>query len=62
VAKLIGAIASVLVGVALATGVAMAVTSASAPDKGVNLDGPAAPDNASYDGSGDSVNYGTPQP
>lgn len=59
-AKLIGAIASVLVGLALATGVAMAVTSTSAPDKGVNLDDPGAPNNSGGGGSSDAVNYGTP--
>lgn len=57
--KLVGAIASVLVGLALATGVAVAVSSASAPDKGVNLDEPATPNNFGGSRSGDSVNYGS---
>lgn len=56
--KLVGAIASVLVGLALATGVAVAVASASAPDKSVNLNDPSSPNN--FGGrSGDSVNYGS---
>lgn len=56
--KLVGAIASVLVGLALATGVAVAVSSASAPDKGVNLEDPASPNN--FTGARDGgVNYGT---
>ena len=61
-AKIVGAIASVLVGVALATGVTMAVTSAAGPDKNVNFDQPAAPNNASNNTSIDDVNYGTSQP
>ena len=58
--KLVGAIASVLVGLALATGVAVAVSSASAPDKGVNLDDPASPNNfgGGLRGS-NAVNYGS---
>ena len=61
--KLVGAIASVLVGMALATGVAVAVSSASAPDKSVNLQDPAAPNNAVGGLSGDSaVNYGSANP
>jgi hypothetical protein len=59
VGKLVGAIASVLVGLALATGVAVAVSSASAPDKGVNLDDPASPNNFGGARSGDTVVYGT---
>jgi hypothetical protein len=62
VGKLVGAIASVLVGLALATGVAVAVSSASAPDKGVNLEDPAAPNGSSGTLSGDSVNYGSSNP
>jgi hypothetical protein len=62
VGKLVGAIASVLVGLALATGVAVAVSSASAPDKGVNLEDPAAPNNSVGGASGDSVNYGSNNP
>jgi hypothetical protein len=58
VGKLVGAIASVLVGLALATGVAVAVSSVSAPDKGVNLDDPASPNN-SGGSSGNLVNYGS---
>jgi hypothetical protein len=62
VGKLVGAIASVLVGLALATGVAVAVSSASAPDKGVNLEDPAAPNGAADTKSGGSVNYGSGTP
>ncbi|HEX2132644.1 MAG TPA: hypothetical protein VHH15_13900 [Actinophytocola sp.] len=49
-----------LVGLALATGVAVAVSSASAPDKGVNLDDPASPNNfgGGLRGS-NAVNYGS---
>lgn len=59
--KLVGVVASVLVGLALATGVTLAVSSASAPDKGINLDEPAAPNNAVNSGGsgGNSVNYGS---
>lgn len=60
--KVIGVVASVLVGLVLATGVTFAVSSASAPDKGVNLDEPAAPNNNGVrtgGSSGDSVNYGS---
>jgi hypothetical protein len=67
VGKLVGAIASVLVGLALATGVAVAVSSASAPDKGVNLQDPAAPNGSgsgtlSGGGGDSSVNYGSTNP
>jgi hypothetical protein len=57
VGKLIGVIASVLVGVALATGVNFAVSNTSAPDKDVNLENPATPNNMGS-GSG-SVSYGS---
>lgn len=56
--KLVGVIASVLVGVALATGVNFAVSTASAPDKDVNLENPASPNNMSGSG-GSAVNYGS---
>jgi hypothetical protein len=71
VGKLIGVIASILVGLALATGVTFAVSSASAPDKGINFEDPGAPNNAvsgagigGSSGRGDvvtdnGVNYGT---
>jgi hypothetical protein len=62
VGKLVGAIASVLVGLALATGVAVAVSSASAPDKSVNLEDPAAPNGSAGTLSGDAVNYGSSNP
>lgn len=55
--KMVGAIASVLVGLALATGVAVAVSSASAPDKGVNLNDPATPNN--FGAGTNTVNYGS---
>lgn len=55
--KLVGAIASVLVGLALGVGVAVAVTSATSPDKGVNLNDPATPNN--FGGGRNTVNYGT---
>ncbi|GAB3461869.1 hypothetical protein GCM10027436_71150 [Actinophytocola sediminis] len=55
--KMVGAIAAVLVGLALATGVAVAVSSASAPDKGVNLNEPGTPNN--FGGGRNTVNYGT---
>lgn len=58
--KMVGAIASVLVGLALATGVAVAVSSAAAPDKGVDLDNPATPNN--FGGGRNTVNYGTSAP
>lgn len=58
--KLIGVIAAVLVGVVAATGVTFAVSTASAPDKSVNLEDPAAPNNGSGGSSGSgSVNYGS---
>jgi hypothetical protein len=57
VGKMVGAIASVLVGLALATGVAVAVSSASAPDKSVDLNDPSTPNN--FSGTGNNVNYGT---
>jgi hypothetical protein len=65
VGKLVGVIASVLVGLALATGVTFAVSNASAPDKGVNLDDAPNPNNMSNTGGGGSrggdgdVNYGS---
>ncbi len=55
--KLVGVIASVLVGVVLATGVNFAVTTTSAPDKDVNLENPAVPNNMGT-GRG-AVNYGS---
>lgn len=57
--KLVGAVAAVLVGLALATGVAVAVSSTAAPDKGLNLDDPAVPNNSVGTLSGGGVNYGT---
>lgn len=63
--KLVGVIASVLVGLALATGVTFAVSNASAPDKGVNLDEAPDPNNMSNSGSTDTrggdgnVSYGS---
>jgi hypothetical protein len=57
VGKLIGVIATVLVALAAATGVNFAVSSASSPDKSVNLEDPAAP-NGMNGGSG-TVRYGT---
>jgi hypothetical protein len=65
VGKLVGVIASVLVGLALASGVTFAVSNASAPDKGVNLDEAPNPNNMSNTGSGGSrggdgnVSYGS---
>lgn len=56
--KLIGVIATVVVAVAAATGVTFAVSNASAPDKSVNLDNPASPNNMQGEGSG-NVSYGT---
>jgi hypothetical protein len=58
VGKLIGVIATVLVGVAAATGVTFAVSNASSPDKSVNLENPASPNNMSSSGSG-TVQYGS---
>lgn len=56
--KLIGVIATVVVAVAAATGVTFAVSNASAPDKSVNLDNPASPNNMQGSGSG-NVSYGS---
>jgi hypothetical protein len=58
VGKLIGVIATVLVGIAAATGVTFAVENASAPDKSVNLENPASPNNMQSSGSG-NVSYGS---
>jgi hypothetical protein len=58
VGKLIGVIATVLVAVAAATGVTFAVNNAAAPDKTVNLENPASPNNMRSSGSG-AVNYGS---
>jgi hypothetical protein len=58
VGKLIGVIATVLVGFAAATGVTFAVNRAAAPDKSVNLENPAAPNNMSGSDSA-AVNYGS---
>jgi hypothetical protein len=55
---LIGVIATVVVAVAAATGVTFAVSNASAPDKSVNLDNPASPNNMQGSGSG-NVSYGS---
>ena len=52
---LIGVVASVLIGLALATGVTVAVSLSSAPDKNVNLDVKQSPD--PWAGA---VNYGQP--
>jgi len=62
VGKLIGVIATILVAIGAATGVTVAVQTASAPDKSVNLENPDAPNNMSNGGgasSSGSVNYGT---
>lgn len=60
VGKLIGVIASVLVGLALATGITFAVTNSSAPDKGVNLENAPNPNNMSNTGTGEgAVRYGS---
>jgi hypothetical protein len=60
VGKLVGVIASVLIGLALAAGGAFAVTSVGAPDKDVELDNPATPNGAPRDGgSAAVVNYGS---
>lgn len=56
--RLIGVIATALVAVAAATGVTFAVSNASAPDKSVNLENPASPNNMQGRGSG-NVSYGT---
>ncbi len=59
-AKLVGVIASVLVGLALATGVTVAVAKTSAPDKSVDLQDPALANNMSSDSDeGGIVNYGS---
>lgn len=61
--KLIGVIAAVLVGLGLATGVTFAVTNASAPDKGVNLEEAPSPNNMSTNGTGEgNVRYGGTTP
>jgi hypothetical protein len=62
VGKLIGVIATILVAIGAATGVTVAVETASSPDKSVNLENPAEPNNMSSSGgssSSGSVNYGT---
>lgn len=46
--KLIGAVAAVVVGLALATGVSFAVTSAANPDKSVDVQHAKIPDNVTY--------------
>jgi hypothetical protein len=56
VSKLVGVIASVLVGLALASGVTFAVSSAGAPDKDVNLENPATPNGM---GRAGAVSYGS---
>lgn len=55
--KLVGVIATVLVAIAAATGVNFAVSNASAPDKDVNLENPAAPNGMS--GQRGAVSYGS---
>lgn len=50
--KLVGVVASILVGLALATGVTYAVSNASAPDKGLNLEEAPNPNNMSNSGGG----------
>lgn len=58
--KLVGVIASVLLGLVLASGVTYAVSNAAAPDKDVELEHPAAPNGAGTSSSGDAVvNYGS---
>jgi hypothetical protein len=60
VAKLVGVIVSVLVGLALASGVTYAVANGAAPDKDVELENPATPNGATPDGgSAAVVNYGS---
>ncbi len=62
VGKLIGVIATILVAIGAATGVTVAVSTASAPDKSVDLQNPDNPNNMSGGGSSSSsgrVNYGT---
>jgi hypothetical protein len=58
VGKLIGVIATVLVGIAAATGVTFGISNASSPDKSVNLDNPASPNNMRGSGT-DTVEYGS---
>jgi hypothetical protein len=58
VGKLIGVIATMLVAVAAATGVTYAVNRAAAPDKTVNLENPASPNNMSGSGAA-AVQYGS---
>jgi hypothetical protein len=48
VTKLIGAVAAVVVGLALATGVGFAVTSSANPDKAVDVHHAKLPDNTNY--------------
>lgn len=57
--KVVGVIASVLVGLALATGVTVAVANTAAPDKDVNLEEPATPNGVSENGGSAVVNYGS---
>lgn len=52
---IIGVVSSVLIGLALATGVTVAVSLSSAPDKSVNFDV-----NQSPDPWAGAVNYGKP--
>jgi len=60
VGKLVGVIASVLIGVALAAGGAFAVTSVGAPDKDVELENPDTPNGGKPDGATAAVvNYGS---
>lgn len=58
-AKVVGVIASVLVGLVLASGVTWAISDAAAPDKDVNLENPATPNGVSVDGGTAVVNYGS---
>jgi uncharacterized protein DUF2613 len=48
VTKLIGAVAAVVIGLALATGVSFAVTSAANPDKSVDVQHAQPLDNVTY--------------
>jgi hypothetical protein len=60
VGKLVGVIASVLIGLALAAGGAFAVTSVGAPDKDVELENPDTPNGAPpREGAAAVVNYGS---
>jgi hypothetical protein len=59
VGKLVGVIASVLVGLALASGVTYAVANSAAPDKDVELENPATPNGATTGGGPAVVNYGS---